>query len=75
MRPDDAFLDVFQRAEIFDDVAAGVVEENIAVLVPANGHQPFQFVTVFQQVVDRLVGAFAGDNGYLGVGGFSYIAL
>src|SRR6185369_10851124 len=69
--PHDSFFDIFDGSEILDDVAAGVVEKDIAFVVAANGDQPLQLVSVFEQIIDRLVGAFAGDDGYFGFGGLS----
>jgi hypothetical protein len=43
-------------------------------VIPPNGDQPFQFVAVFQEIVNRLIGAFAGDDGYFGVGGLSCLS-
>ena len=39
-------------------------------MIAADGHQPFQFIAVFQKIIDRLIGALARDNGDFGVGGF-----
>jgi hypothetical protein len=52
-----------------NDVAAGVVEENVALAIAADGDEPFQLVAIFQEIVDRLVGSLARDDGDLGVGG------
>src|SRR6516165_7531930 len=48
----DAFLQVLEGAEVLDDVAARVVEEDLAVLVAADGDQPLEIVPVLEQIVD-----------------------
>jgi hypothetical protein len=38
---ENSFFDVLESPEILNDISAGVVEENIAVSIAANGHEPF----------------------------------
>src|SRR5215470_2921743 len=58
----DPLLQVLERAEVFDDVAAGVVEEDLAVLVAPDRDQPFEIVAIFEEVVDRLADAAPRDD-------------
>src|SRR6266540_344377 len=44
----DSFLDIFQSTQILNDVAAGIIEENITFVIPPDGHEPLQLVAVFQ---------------------------
>src|SRR4029453_4376801 len=50
----DALLQVLERPEVLDDVAAGVVEEDLAVLVPADRHQPLEVIAILEQIVDEI---------------------
>ncbi len=43
----DCFLNVLEGAQVLDDIAAGVVKEDIAFTVAANGNQPFQLISIF----------------------------
>src|SRR5215468_9200159 len=63
--PGDALLQVLERAQILDDVTARVVEEDLSVLVAADGDQPLEVVAVFEQVVDGLGDPAPGDDGHL----------
>jgi hypothetical protein len=65
MRAHDTRLQVFQRAQVFDDVAAGVVEEQLAVLGAPNRDNPFEFIAILEQIVDGLSDATARDDGNL----------
>ena len=62
----DAFLEIVQGAQVLDDVATGVVEENLAVLVTADRHQPLKLVAVLKQLVYRLRNTLTRQDGYLG---------
>ncbi len=44
----DSFLDILQSTQILNDVAAGIIKENIAFVIPPYGHEPLQLVAVFQ---------------------------
>src|SRR5262245_46597936 len=65
VRPSDAFFQVLERAEILDDVAAGVVEEDLAFLIATHGDQPVELVSVLEQVVDGLRNPSARYDGDL----------
>src|SRR5262249_27624226 len=65
----DPLLQVLEGAEVLDDVAAGVVEEDPAVLVAADRHQPLEVVAVLEEVVDGLADPPARDDRDLGSGG------
>src|SRR5207249_6738402 len=64
----DALLQVLERPEVFDDVAPGVVEEDLATLVPADGHEPLEVVPILEEVVDGLAHPAARDDRDLGAG-------
>src|SRR5262249_52776090 len=66
MRPGDALLQVLERAKVVDDVPARVVEEDLAVLVAADGDQPLEVVPVLEEIVDGLRHAAPGDDRDLG---------
>src|SRR4030095_475034 len=59
-------LQVLERPEVLHDVAAGVVEEDLAVLVPADRHQPLEVIAILEQIVDGLSHAATGDDGHFG---------
>src|SRR4029453_8530266 len=65
VRPGDALLQVLECAEILDDVAARVVEEDLALLVAAAGAKPLEVVAILEQVVDGLGDAPPGNDGDL----------
>src|SRR5262249_14840540 len=65
----DALLQILGGAEVLDDVAARVVEEDIAVLVAADGAQPLEIVPILEQIVDGLRDAAPGDDRDLGARG------
>src|SRR5690242_8266672 len=69
MRAGDALFQVLERPEVLDDVAAGVVEEDLAVFVATDRHQPLEVVTILEQVVDGLADAPARDDRDLGTRG------
>ena len=66
---------VLERAEILDDVAAGVIEEQLAVLRAADRDDPFEIVPVFKQIIDGLRHPAARDNRNLRPGSFSFSCL
>src|ERR1051325_11278116 len=66
MRSGDALLQVFQCAQIFDDITAGVVKENLSVFVAPHRYQPIELVPIFEQIVDRLRHPFAWNDDDLG---------
>src|SRR5215470_8666007 len=54
MRAHDARLQVLERAQILNDVTAGIIEEQFPVLGPADRDDPFEIVAVLKQIVDGL---------------------
>src|SRR5207245_3032438 len=64
----DALLQLLVRPECFDDVAARIVEEDLAALVPADRHEPLEVVAVLEEIVDGLADPAAGDDRDLGAG-------
>src|SRR5207245_2872213 len=62
MRADDPSLQIFQRAQVFDDIAAGVIEKKLTVLGAADRDNPFEVIAVFEQIVDSLGNATARDD-------------
>ncbi len=54
VRAYDARLQVFQGAQILDDVTAGVIEEQLAILGAADRDYPFEIIPIFEQIVDGL---------------------
>src|SRR5215469_1433257 len=65
MRAHDSRLQIFQRAEILDDVAASVIEEQLAVLRTPDRDDPFEVVPVLKQIVDCLCHPAARDDSNL----------
>src|SRR5215470_12680208 len=65
----NSFLDIRKSAQILNDVPACVVEEEIALVIAADGDEPLQLIAILEQIVNRLVSAFAGDNRDFRVGG------
>ena len=62
MRPHDARLEIFESAKILDDIAAGIIKEQLAIFGATDGNDPFQIVAVFKQVVNRLSNATTRDD-------------
>ena len=62
MRAHDTRFQVFQRAQVFDDVAAGVVEEQLAVLGAPDRDNPFELIAILEQIVDGLSDAAARNS-------------
>src|SRR5580704_8193944 len=54
MSAHDARLQVLQSAQILDDVAASVIEEQFPILGAADRNDPFEIVPIFQQIIDGL---------------------
>src|SRR5262249_17440408 len=65
VRARDALLQVLERTQVLDDVAAGVVEEDLAVLVGPAGDQPPEVRAVLEQIVDGLRDATSRNDGDL----------
>jgi len=42
-----------------------------AIWISVDGDEPIQLIAIFQQIIDRLVRAFVGDDGNFGVGRFA----
>ena len=62
MSSHDPGFQIFEGAEIFDDVAAGIVEEQLTVLGTADSNDSFEIIPIFEQVVDSLSHAASGDD-------------
>src|SRR5258708_24460171 len=62
MRAHDTRFQVFQRAQVFDDIAAGVVEEQLAVLGAPDRDNPFELIAILEQIVDGLSDAAARND-------------
>jgi hypothetical protein len=58
-------LQVLERAEVFHNVAASIVEEQLAALGASDRYDPFEIVAIFKQIVDRLSHTATGDYRYL----------
>jgi hypothetical protein len=58
----DTCLQVFKRAKVLNDVAAGVIEEQFAILRTPDSDNPFEIVAVFEQIIDGLGNATAWDD-------------
>jgi hypothetical protein len=67
---ENSLFDVFESPKIVNDVAAGVVEKDVALFIPAYGDKPLQMLAVFQQIIDDLIGSFLTDDGDFGSGAF-----
>jgi hypothetical protein len=65
----DSFFNVGNGAQVLNDIAAGIVKENVALFISSDRDEPFEFVTIFQEIIDRLVRSFAGDNSHFRVYG------
>src|SRR5262245_3145287 len=65
----DAFLQILERAQVLDDVAAGIIEEDLAVLVAPYRDQPIELVAILEQVVDGLGDPAPRYDGDLGLEG------
>ena len=59
--PHDTRLQVFKCPQVFDDVAASIIEEQFAILGAPDRDNPFKIVPVFKQIIDGLGNATAGD--------------
>ena len=65
--PRDALLQILERSKVLDDIATGVVEEDLPVLVSADRHEPLELVTILEEIVDRLSNSPARDDRDLGL--------
>ena len=75
MRAHYARLQIFERAQILDDIAPGIVEEQLAILGAADRDNPFEFIAILEQIVDGLSNAAPGIIVIFGRGGFSFSCL
>jgi hypothetical protein len=57
-----ACLQVFERAEVFDDVAAGIIKKQLTIFSAPDCDNPFKIVPVLKQIIDSLGNATAWDN-------------
>jgi hypothetical protein len=71
----DSCLQIFKRAKVFDNIAAGVVEKKLAVLGAADGDDPLEIVPVFKEIVDGLGDARPGIIVIFGRATFSFSCL
>src|SRR5258705_10501807 len=62
MRAHDTCFQIFKRAQVFDNIAAGIVEEQLAVLGAPDRDNPFELIAILEQIVDGLSDAAARDN-------------
>jgi len=62
VRSNNPRFEVFERAQIFNDIAPGIVEKQLAIFGATDRDNPFQIVAIFKQVIDRLGHASARDD-------------
>src|SRR5712691_7461774 len=62
MGADDARLQVLESAQVLNDIAAGIVEEQLAVLGAPHSDDPFEVVAILEQIVDGLRHATARND-------------
>jgi hypothetical protein len=66
MRADNPCLQVLESPQVFDDIPAGVIEEEFAILGAPDRDNPFEIVAVFEQIIDGLGNAPTRNNRNLG---------
>src|ERR1700737_2168635 len=65
MSAHDARLEILERAQILDDIAAGIVEKQLTIFRAADCDYPLEIVPVLQQIIDGLRHAATRDDGDL----------
>ena len=63
VRAHDTRFQIFQRAQVFDDIAAGIIKEQFAVLGASDRDDPFELIAILEQIIDGLSDATARDDG------------
>jgi len=61
-------LKVLESPQVFDDIAAGVIEEKFAILGAPDRDYPFEVIAIFEQVIDGLGNAPTRNYRDLGAG-------